>query len=1218
MSYMNRRNKVLIYFCLLLTLTCAMISINVNAVEGDYIGVWSLNGLNDWGADIATDGTNIWVADLIDKAVYKYDMVGNYIGVWSTTGLNDNLRGITTDGTNIWVVDYTDDAVYKYDMVGNYIGVWSTTGLNDELRGITTDGTNIWLTDRNEKAVFKYDMVGNYIGVWSTTGLNQDVSGVATDGTNIWIPDHIDDAVYKYDMVGNYIGVWSLNGLNDYPYGITTDGTNIWIADNTDDAVYKYEGSPPADVPTISDEVLSLFIVEAYDAKWVRNMLVSDTDGRTTIDYVEIALNMTSGDIVLRWDEDTKVFSEILDTGGLCTINTVNSTWEVYDANTYRLEWRFEINGGVLAINQDWRTRAIDEDSNRNPTFSALQGQFEYVDSVTMNLVDFNIISNDPIFQAYPETEEYNEPENLLTLNITVSHNINANWIFWETIGLYENITGNVLMGTGGRLYTFWSWLPFVSTGNGSNDINLGTNTSLKHGTSGDNKMWFTPVMKVHSLPAGRYNLSVTMTDFGYDETKYFLGWVDIGDSIVHNETSSIDTFLLIQEGVEDTEFESITQELFIQKGVEVNEVEEINQGVMIWVNGVLAYSSFEHMPLEVKLGDLNILDSEGNIISNDGWLYEGELYRLRAVSTNPSYININVSDTRRTIAFEWYNSTGVMSITSTDGVNVFGLINGDMSYNETSGVRIFEWYFVVNDNVVDCANRYWDAYMYSTINAPLIPLETDIKDNWLYTNIYNLGGSVSYTMIGDGHRLAGGDVLDIEATSIGSSAYTEVIFNNLQSVHILPELDYNGTWNSGTGRFEDFKGGYFEYGISYEIDDVWVNGWKVRLFPHLTDYSVGHQNAGADNNWIGWVVQWYKYDYDTSFWIKERTDRIYSNSWGYDEEGATPDYHNRTSSQLWIDLWFSNHNSSSIVAGRVNSLYYGLYEQATPFWFGYGEFRPMFGEERTSMYFSDLTDTNDEVTDSYGIGKVKFWTRITKLTQNESPWRASNYEIKDYMLSEGRMRGIDNPPLVETRVLDSPASGFLSPLIRAIAGIAGAIARALRGTGLYAISLVDGLLTSIGLPPMLGIFFDFLLGIYEIFALIYGSFRDIVSWMITSIENMISSLFLVIPRYLLLVNGVLMVFISYYTNFVLLFTGGIGNMNNFWVDYSVGDILQIYLIAVLPFTYIAKWESSKDPIGAIGEDAKSFIGFIMAVFEITRDLFNVAFDIIKSIIGLI
>ncbi len=945
-------------------------------------------------------------------------------------------------------------------------------------------------------------------------------------------------------------------------------------------------------------------------------MKVSDADGRTHLDYVELCLNMTSGDIVLRWTEQTKVFSEVLDTGAICTLNTVNSTWEDYDANTYKLSWRFELNGGIFDINQEYRYRAVDEASNRNPIFTALQGTFEYTDSIVMNLVDFNILSNDPIFQSNPQTHEYNEPENLLVLNITIDHGVDANWIGWETIGLYENITGNILMGTGGRLYTFWSWLPYVSTGNGSNDINLGTNSSLKHGKPTDYTMWFTPEMKVKNLPVGRYNLSVTMTDFAMLETKFFLGWVDIGDSINHTLVEPITQDLFSQKGVEDTEYESITQELFIQKGVEVTEVESIDEGVIIWVNGVVAYSSFEHMPLEAKLGNLNLFDSEGNIISNDGWLYEGELYRLRAVSTNPSYININVSDTRRTIAFEWYNSTGVMSITSTDGVNVFGLINGDMSYNETTGVRIFEWYFVVNDNVVDCANRYWDAYMSSTINAPLIPLETDVDDNWLYTNIYNLGGVVSYTMVGDGHKITGGDALDIEATAIGSSAYTEVVFNNLQSVHILPELYYQGNWNPTTGRFEDFSGGFYEYGISYEIDDVWVNGWKVMLYP--VNYKVGHQNLGADHNWIGWAVEWYQYDYGAVDWVLEREEIIYSNNWGYDSAGANPDYHNRTSSQLWIDLWFSNHNSSSIIAGRVSALYYGLYEQATPFWFGYGEFRPMFGDVKTSMYFSDLTDISDTVTDSYGIGKVKFWSRVTKVAGNTRTWRISNYEIKDYMLSEGRMNGIDNPPIVETRVLDSPASGFISPLIRVISGIGGAIARALGGMGTYALSLVDGILTSIGLPPMLGIFFDFLLGIYEVFALIYGSFIDIISWIVTSIENMISSLFQVIPRYLLLVNDVLMVFVSYYTNFVLLFTGGIGNMNNFWTDYAVGDILQIYLIAVIPFTYLAKWESSKDPLGAIAEDVGMFMQFIMAVYDIALEFLTVAFDIVKSIIGLI
>jgi len=946
-------------------------------------------------------------------------------------------------------------------------------------------------------------------------------------------------------------------------------------------------------------------------------MLVTDTDGRANLDYVEIALNMTSGDIVLRWTESTKVFSEVLDTGLLCTLNTVNSTWAVVDANSYRLAWRFELNGGIYALNQEFRWRAIDDDSNRNPTFTALKGLFQYTDAVLLGQTDFSIISPYPIYQSYLDTHGENEPENIIIPNVTITHDIDENWLYWFYITISANVTDVVLADVGGRLSAFWSWNPYQNTGAYTNSIALGLNTSLPHGHGGSSySIWITPEMKVKDLPKGKYNMSIVVTDFALLESKFFLGWVDIGASFETTLEEQISQELYMQEGVEVELEDEVSQELYMQEDVDDKEVDEIEQALMIWVNGVLVYDSYQFVLAPVELGALNLFDSEGNAMGNDEWLYEGELYRLRVVTYNPTYVNINVSDTRRYAVFEYFNETDSMTLTATDNIEMFGLISFDNTYNESTGQRILEWYFVVNDNVIDCSDRYWDAYMYSTINAPLQPFMEDIDDNWLYTNIYNLGGVVSHSYVGDGRRVANGAVYDIQATSTGSIAYTEVIYNKLQHVHILPELNVNGTWNPTTGRFEDFDGGYFEYGLKYEVDGMWVQGYKVRLYP--TNYRVGHQNAGSDHNWVGWAVEWYQFTQGNASWTLQKEDIIYTNNWGYDEQGATPDYHNRTGSQLWIDLWFSNQEGGTIMAGRVSALYYGLYEQGTPFWFGYGEFRPMFGDVKSSMFFGDITDFSGNPTDSFGIEKVNFWSRVEKISGTTRKWMMSNYEVTNFQVAEGRMQGIDTPPFVETRVLNSPSSGFLSPLINVISGIGNAIGNALRGMATYTMSLVDSMLTSIGLPPMLGIFFDFLLGIYEIFALIYGSFIDIVSWIVTSIENMISSLFLVIPRYLLLVNDVLLVFVSYYTNFVLLFTGGIGNMNNFWADYNMSELIQVYLIAVIPFTYLAKWESSKTPLNDIAEDVGMFMQFVMAIFDLAMSLLGVAFDIIKSILGLI
>ncbi len=241
---MSRREKALIYFCLLVSLLCAMIAvtIKVKATEGDYLGLWGFNpsNLNPYG--ITTDNTNIWVVEYDDDLMFKYDMDGVYIGVWGLHALNGASRGITTDGTYIWVADASDHAVYKYNMVGGFIEVWVMNGLNWASIGIATDGTNIWITDLVDTAVYKYDMGGVYIGVWDLHASNADPRDITTDGTNIWVVNYVSDSVLKYDMDGVYIDVWVTTGLNAAPVGITTNGTHIWITDLIYDVAFVYEG----------------------------------------------------------------------------------------------------------------------------------------------------------------------------------------------------------------------------------------------------------------------------------------------------------------------------------------------------------------------------------------------------------------------------------------------------------------------------------------------------------------------------------------------------------------------------------------------------------------------------------------------------------------------------------------------------------------------------------------------------------------------------------------------------------------------------------------------------------------------------------------------------------------------------------------------------------------------------------------------------------------
>ena len=317
--------------------------------EGDYVGVWSLTGANGDPFSITTDGTNIWVTDTTDAAIYKYDMDGAYIGTWNLAAANAWPYGIDTDGTNIWVADYDDNVAYKYNMAGGAVGSFALTANNDHPRGITSDGTSHWSVGYDNKGVYKYNLAGTYQSTWAIPVANGSPGGITTNGTNIWITDSTDTRAYKYDLVGNAVSSWDLkNPENGNPRGITTDGDHFWVVDITDNDIYEYVLTDQT--PTITSAAISdmddgdnVYDMESY---YSFVAVVNDADGATDID--KVYLQGKNGAAVLwevRATDLTGAGSWAIQSGAtIIDLDTGSCTWgEAGNVGTatfkVRLEW---------------------------------------------------------------------------------------------------------------------------------------------------------------------------------------------------------------------------------------------------------------------------------------------------------------------------------------------------------------------------------------------------------------------------------------------------------------------------------------------------------------------------------------------------------------------------------------------------------------------------------------------------------------------------------------------------------------------------------------------------------------------------------------------------------------------------------------------------------------------------------------------------------------
>ena len=359
--------------------------------EGDYTNVhWDISTYSLDSEGLTTDGTNIWISDRYDVAIYKYDMDGNYVSTIDNSGDYSYIYGITTDDTYFWLIDRYTDVVYKYWFNWTYI---TSYDISDPVvgagEGITTDGTNIWVVDGINGVVYKFnmEMVYQESSFDASTYCENDCYDITTDGNYIWLPNYIADAVYKYSMDGVYISSFSVSTQSGDAYGITNDGTYFWVVDKGDEEVYQYELAPPPDetLPTYSNNQTNTTIAGAscnfsitYDddtalepdgewifstnntGTWTNESVESFTD---TPEWANVTktLNSTSGiSIGFRWyandtagnNNNTGIFSLITTSADTCTCPGAGNNWEIDLIDNCNIADNCDlVNGNITFIN---------------------------------------------------------------------------------------------------------------------------------------------------------------------------------------------------------------------------------------------------------------------------------------------------------------------------------------------------------------------------------------------------------------------------------------------------------------------------------------------------------------------------------------------------------------------------------------------------------------------------------------------------------------------------------------------------------------------------------------------------------------------------------------------------------------------------------------------------------------------------------------------------
>ena len=169
---------------------------------------------------ITVDGQgSVYVTDLGNKRVQKFDSQGAFLATWGEQGSADGQfrypSGIATDGAYIYVADRDLNRVQKFDANGNYVAQWGSGGNAEGSMSKPTgvavgaDG-NVYVVDTGNQRVQKFTSDGEFLLSFGGSGTEPGrfvmphSIDVAADGS-LYVSDRGAGRIDHYTANGTYV-----------------------------------------------------------------------------------------------------------------------------------------------------------------------------------------------------------------------------------------------------------------------------------------------------------------------------------------------------------------------------------------------------------------------------------------------------------------------------------------------------------------------------------------------------------------------------------------------------------------------------------------------------------------------------------------------------------------------------------------------------------------------------------------------------------------------------------------------------------------------------------------------------------------------------------------------------------------------------------------------------------------------------------------------------
>jgi len=254
-----------ILLVLALTVSLAGISYieNVNAASGhDFESQWGKAGIFKSGfflspQHLAFDSeNNVYVTDLGNSRVQKFDSAGNFLNEWGNRGTNSgefgHPTGIAVSDEFVFVVDNKNHDIQKFTLDGEFISKWGGFGKDDGYfkspRGITISNDDlVYIVDSGNARIQKFTLDGEYVSQFGQSGKKGGnfvtPVDIAINSDKIYVTDPNQNKIVVFDLEGNFQKIFNdrVGGYPVYPEGIAFDEkNNFYIVDYRNNRIIHY------------------------------------------------------------------------------------------------------------------------------------------------------------------------------------------------------------------------------------------------------------------------------------------------------------------------------------------------------------------------------------------------------------------------------------------------------------------------------------------------------------------------------------------------------------------------------------------------------------------------------------------------------------------------------------------------------------------------------------------------------------------------------------------------------------------------------------------------------------------------------------------------------------------------------------------------------------------------------------------------------------------